>query len=158
MSGITRRRAAVKTGLTWMALSLTLLGCDLEPDVGPPIQERCDPTDSNPDVETSWSVDVASVLGRAQLGCVWCHDRESGGPGFAVSGLDLTSLETLRAGGARSGSNIIVAGDPCQSVLYQKLLAGPPFGSRMPLDGPPFLSNIEARVVHDWIAEGAKAN
>jgi hypothetical protein len=37
----------------------------------------------------------------------------------------------------------------------QKISAAPPFGARMPLDGPPFLSASQIQVISDWIAEGA---
>jgi hypothetical protein len=43
-------------------------------------------------------------------------------------------------------------------MLIQKLGAGPPFGSRMPLNGPPFWNSDELKLLHDWIAEGASDN
>jgi hypothetical protein len=39
--------------------------------------------------------------------------------------------------------------------LLQKIAEGPPFGSRMPLDGPPYLDEERQAVLADWIAEGA---
>jgi hypothetical protein len=40
----------------------------------------------------------------------------------------------------------------------QKLESTPPFGSRMPLDGPPYLEDAEVLLIRDWIAEGALDN
>jgi hypothetical protein len=37
-------------------------------------------------------------------------------------------------------------------------LPTPPFGSRMPYNGPPFYSPEDRAVLRDWIAEGARNN
>jgi len=138
---------------------LNLSACDLEPDVGGALTARCDNTDTDPSVDVSWSTDVAPLFLRTTGGCAPCHDPNAAGNiGFTVGGLALTSHEALLRGGARGGASIVVSGAPCSSVLYQKLLPGPPFGARMPLDGPPFLTSAELRIVHDWIAEGAGEN
>jgi len=132
-------------------------GCDLAPDVGPPQIERCLDEDGDPDNDVRWSVDIAPILARDEVGCARCHDPAGGNAvGVQLSGLDLSSYASLREGGARSGSSIVVPGAPCSSILYQKVLPGPPFGGRMPLDGPPYLSASELALIHDWIAEGAK--
>jgi len=51
-----------------------------------------------------------------------------------------------------------VAGRPCDSLLLQKLGPAPPFGSRMPMDGPPYLANEDLVQISDWIVEGANDN
>lgn len=138
------------------ACLLALHGCELAPDVGGPLQDRCLNEDSDPDSEVSFVADIGPILTRA---CRPCH--EPGGAnaiGFEIGGLDLTSHDGLVAGGASSGASIITAGQPCDSVLVQKLSAGPPFGSRMPFNGPPFLASEDLRQVRDWIAEGALDN
>ena len=92
---------------------------------------------------------------RASIGP---HGRATtGGFGFAVARLDLTSYAALRAGGATAGGDIVLPGTPCSSILWQKLSEGPPFGARMPLNGPPFLTDDQISLIHDWIAEGAGA-
>ena len=48
-----------------------------------------------------------------------------------------------------SGSNIVVPGRPCESVLLQKVGSAAPFGGRMPLNGPPFLNDDERQLIHD---------
>lgn len=144
-----------------LALVLVLAaGCDyFVPDVGDPLVERCSNEDSDPTTDVSFSADILAGLLRAQDTCVPCHDP--GGDdnlGFEIGGLDLTSYEGLVAGGANSGQSIVIPGSPCDSLLVQKLGAGPPFGSRMPFNGPPFLDTEQIRQVADWIAEGARDN
>jgi len=36
--------------------------------------------------------------------------------------------------------------------------SAPPFGSRMPSNGPPYFSPGERALIADWIAEGANDN
>lgn len=141
------------------AALLALAACDLEPDVGPATHARCMNADGDPGREVSFARDIAPIFARDAVGCATCHDPRSPNPvGVSLGGLDLTSYATLVAGGARSGPDIVVAGDPCGSVLYLKVSPGPPFGARMPHDGPPFLPEAELDLVHDWIAEGARDN
>lgn len=132
--------------------------CMLEPDVGPPLAGVCRDGDYDPEVSISFSMHLRPVIARQQGGCS-CHLPTSAGPGPAtqLSGLDLSSFASLRAGGLASGARIIVPGEPCASIMFQKASEAPPFGSRMPLGGP-FLTAEEQRVLHDWIAEGALDN
>jgi hypothetical protein len=146
----------------WLAALLG--GCvaleELEPDVGPPLAGACEPADSDPDVDVSFARDLRPLFGRERgmAGCS-CHTPTNGNPsGIALGGLDLGSVDSLMRGGFNSGSAIVIAGDPCASVLVDKLAGTPSFGSRMPLDGPPFLSDAELQLVRDWIAEGAEDN
>lgn len=151
------------TSLTLAGLALAALGLaactQIEPDVGPLLAGGCDNLDSDPGAEVSFSQQVRPLLSRPMGGCS-CHVPASGGPGIAtqITGLDLSSLGSLRNGGRSSGARIVLAGDPCESVLYQKVSEAPPFGSRMPLNGPPYFSREELTVLHDWIAEGALDN
>jgi len=141
-------------------LGVAIVGaCSLTPDVGPRLAGSCDNTDSRPDTPVSFRAQIRPLVGRSMGGC-GCHLPTSGSPGTGtqLSGLDLSSFDAVRDGGMISGDRIVVAGDPCASVLYQKLTDAPPFGSRMPLNGPPFFNADELRLVHDWIAEGANDN
>lgn len=143
-------------GLAGLAFT-ALAGC--APDVGPPLAGACDNADSNPAVNVSFSTQIRPLFNRTPGGC-GCHMPTSAGPGTAtqIAGLDLSSLQSLRAGGVISGSRIVVPGDPCASILYQKVEEAPPFGSRMPLDGPPYMTEEERTLLSDWIAEGANDN
>lgn len=143
----------------FFALALAPLGaaCDLEPDVGPPLSSRCSDADTDPSTAVRFGADILPLLRREVAGCVPCHDpREEGAIGVQTGGLELTSHASLMRGGVNSATTIVVPGRPCDSVLYLKVSPGPPFGGRMPFDGPPWLSGLELRLVHDWIAEGAK--
>jgi hypothetical protein len=146
-------RAALGPGLA------ILTACSLTPDVGPLLAGTCDNADSRSGSAVSFRADILPLVNRQVGGCS-CHLPSAGGAGTGtqLSGLNLSSFDDLREGGSISGDRIIVAGSPCSSILYQKLSDAPPFGSRMPLNGPPFLTADELRLVHDWIAEGAANN
>ncbi|MCK6550369.1 hypothetical protein L6R52_31320 [Myxococcota bacterium] len=155
-----------KVELTALFFTLALPACagaidELDPEVGAPINERCANQDSNPDVDVSFSAQILPVLKRQQgipVGCT-CHQPTEPNPiGFEQAGLDLSSFAALMRGGNNSKSNIVVPGQPCDSVLWQKISAGPPFGARMPFAGPPFLDDATRALFADWIAEGARDN
>ena len=144
-----------------LALSLFVVGCldPFSPDVGPPSIARCDPEDSNPGQDVSFADDIMPLLERrgSEGGCS-CHMPSSSRPfGIELSGLNLGSHEELMRGGANSMEDIVVPGDPCISILTQKIGQAPPFGSRMPSSGPPYMTEVEQQLIHDWIAEGANA-
>jgi len=144
-----------------------LAGCSVmyEPDVGPlhaaaavdggtgsdgiPPASVCG--DSDPSMPTSFSAHVRPLFSRSPGGCT-CHASST------TSGLTVGSYEALRRGGQNSGTNIIIAGKPCDSILVQKLGPAPPFGARMPYNGPPYFTAAELTIVKDWIAEGARNN
>ena len=139
-------------------LLLFTAGCleSIGPDVGPlaPTAPVC-PGDSDPAVAVTYRIDIAGgVLSRG--GCMNCHT--GGGMGLAESGLDMRTYMTLRTGGGRTGAAIVITGDPCASIIVQKIETAPPFGRRMPYDGPPYLSLADIQLVRDWIAEGARDN
>lgn len=136
-----------------LALVLVFAGCALDqaPDVGEPLIGQCDNAPADPSVTVSFSGDVHPLMTRSPGGCT-CHE------GKETSGLDVSSYESLRRGGINSGANIIIDNMPCSSILVQKLGPTPPFGSRMPFNGPPYFTDAERQLVHDWIAEGALDN
>ncbi len=141
---------AVAAGLAALA------GCldDFEPEVGPPHRPACSDEDSDPSARVSFRDDIQG--GLFARSCVACHTPQGPNPlGLRASGLDLSSRETLLRGGDEGGADTVVPGSPCESVLLQKLGPAPPFGARMPIDGPPFLDAEDRQLVADWIAEGA---
>ncbi|HTJ42486.1 MAG TPA: c-type cytochrome domain-containing protein [Kofleriaceae bacterium] len=139
---------------------LLIGGCvdSLAPDVGPIAHAPCTDDDSNPDRDVHFAADLHDgIFASETFHCVRCHTPSGATPiGYEVTGLDLSSYDTLTAG-AR-GFAVVVPGAPCASVLVQKLGEAPPFGGRMPLDGPPFLTDDDLQLVADWIAEGAREN
>lgn len=134
-------------------------GCldPLAPEVGEPLREACRNEDHHPDVAVDYQRDIVDGIFRSsEYHCLDCHSEYGATPlGYYVGGLDLSSYQGLRAGGAQSGAAIVIPGRPCDSILFQKIDEGPPFGSRMPLDGPPYLDEEEEEILADWIAEGA---
>lgn len=48
----------------------------------------------------------------------------------------------------------VVPGDPDNSFLIQKLGSFPPFGDRMPLNGP-YFQQVTINVIREWIDNGA---
>ncbi len=133
----------------------------LDPMVGPPLVERCSNVDSDPNTEVSFSRDIQPILQAKrdqEPGCN-CHMPSDPNPiGLEATGLDLSNYSGLIRGGINTSANLVVAGQPCESVLWKKISAGPPFGARMPFNGPPFLSSEAIQTISDWIAEGARDN
>lgn len=148
------------------AVLLFATGCldaiePLNAEVGEPVAARCIGADSDPDVSISFRADILPILTRNEPGVAGCscHQPTSTNRiGIDVGGLDLSSFAGLSAGGVNSRGSVFVPGDPCNSVMVQKTGQGPPFGSRMPFNGPPFLTDTERQAVIDWIAEGANDN
>lgn len=54
--------------------------------------------------------------------------------------------------------NRVEPGSPDESYLVQKVEGTAAVGGRMPLDGPPFLTNAQIQSIRDWIAAGAEDN
>jgi hypothetical protein len=108
--------------------------------------------DSDPSTPVSFTQHVRPLLGRSPGGCTGCHGTS------ATSGFNVTSYDALLRGGQVSNDAIVIPGNPCDSVLYQKLGPAPPFGARMPYNGPPFYTSTDLAVFRDWIAEGALNN
>ncbi|MBA3453480.1 MAG: hypothetical protein H0T42_10345 [Deltaproteobacteria bacterium] len=140
-----------------IAVALAGTGCldALGPELGPEL-EACAPEDSDPQRAISFRSDILD--GLLTRTCAKCHTPEARNPiGISMGGLDLSRYATLRAGGNISGAGVVIDGDPCRSVLSQKLGEAPPFGARMPRGGP-YLDLVEQQVIADWIAEGARDN
>ncbi|HEX2676262.1 MAG TPA: hypothetical protein VHM19_06470, partial [Polyangiales bacterium] len=64
----------------------------------------------------------------------------------------------LMHGGTASRDTVVIPGDPCGSLITQKISDAPPAGQRMPSDGPPYLTPGERQLINDWILEGARDN
>jgi hypothetical protein len=132
----------------------------LEPDVGDVRAGLCKPEDSDPEHDVSFKQEIEPLFERpnGQGGC-GCHmptGRKASG--LELTGLRLGSYADLMRGGDKSHDTIVVPGDPCASLVVQKTSNAPPSGSRMPSDGPPYLSPTEHALLSDWIAEGAHDN
>ena len=144
------------------ALILASHACiaDIEPDVGALRAGTCKPEDSDPNHDVSFKDDVLVLFQRSggQAGC-GCHQPSNRRTsGIDATGLSLENYHSLMRGGNASHDTIVVPGDPCASLIVQKVSSAPPSGARMPPSGPPFLSPTEITLLSDWIAEGAHDN
>lgn len=133
-------------------------GCDesLQPIAGP--SPNLTPTFSSIQRDIFESSDEA---GRAA--CVTCH--RPGGIGFFAVGLDLTSSASSYNGlvgvssRQRPGVLRVAPGDPENSYLIHKLDGRQGIGGRpMPLNGPPYLTAGQIRIIKRWIETGAPNN
>ena len=87
----------------------------------------------------------AEVAALLQERCVFCHSGED-----APLGLRLDSHEAVLAGS--ENGPVVLAGQPAASPLMRRLRGE--IAPRMPLDGPPFLSDAQIALVGGWIAAG----
>ena len=80
--------------------------------------------------------------------CVICHSGPS-----AAAGLRLDTFEGLLAGSANGP--VVKPGDPASSELLRRLNGSSQ--PRMPMTGPPFLTDAEIALFESWIAGGLQA-
>lgn len=90
--------------------------------------------------------DVAPII---KANCVKCHDHK-GLMGPPPEGLVLASYREMMNGTERT---YVVPGNPGASELVRKI-RGQSF-PRMPMDGPPYLSDGEIGMIERWVALGA---
>jgi serine/threonine protein kinase len=104
---------------------------------------------------TAGSYQIVRQIGEGGMGAVYLGTYSILGRPAAIK-LLLPEL-SQRRGGVRSGTDIIIDGKPCDSILIQKLGPAPKFGARMPNDGT-ILPEEDLTLLKDWIAEGALNN
>jgi mono/diheme cytochrome c family protein len=86
--------------------------------------------------------DLAPILAER---CVLCHAGE-----FAPAGLALDSHEALLRGSARGP--VLIAGRPDESELIRRIRGESQ--PRMPMTGPPFLTDEEIALFEQWVQAG----
>jgi mono/diheme cytochrome c family protein len=77
--------------------------------------------------------------------CIMCHSGTN-----AAAGLSLDSYDALLKGSAKGP--VVKAGDPAASELIRRLKGSSQ--PRMPMTGPPFLSDNEITLFENWITNG----
>jgi hypothetical protein len=98
----------------------------------------------------------ADSTGRAA--CTQCHNTIGG----RFNGLDLSPAVAYNnlvgvASRGRVGAVRVIPGDPENSYLVHKLEGRPGIvGVRMPLSGPPYLTDGQVQVIKRWIELGAR--
>ena len=146
------------TALALVALASIALApaCDtFQPEVGERLT-ACVDADSNPAVKVSFKDQIRPILAGKQgtPPCGMCHSPVAGTmEGFNATNFDIRTLGSIRKGGINTRGTTIVAGQPCESAIVQKLKGT--FGdARMPKGGP-YWSAEQIQLMIDWIAEGA---
>jgi hypothetical protein len=156
------RVSAIALGVACVVTLLGLSSCiaEVEPEVGPVRAGVCKSEDSDPAHTVSFRNDLEPLFMRpfGSAGC-GCHQPSSKRTsGIDATGFDVSTWSSFRRGGNSSKDTAVVPGDPCESLVVQKVSTAPPTGSRMPSDGPPYLTPKEIALLSDWIAEGALDN
>lgn len=123
------------------------------------------------DLPFSGSSFAAQIQPIFDTNCIRCH--APGGIGFNGTGGDQNNGLDLTLGNSHgklvnqltfeapdiTPRRRVIPGEPDSSYIIQKIISdSPKFGNRMPLDGPPFLSQGEIELIRNWIEEGAPNN
>jgi hypothetical protein len=132
--------------------ALTVGGCD---------EKLSDVTGPTPNlVPTYDSIDqeiFQSTDGAGRRACVTCHTGRI--PNISInfsSGVDSYALLVNVPSRQRPNLMLVAPGNPDASYLIQKLEGSAGIaGLRMPLSGPPYLTEGQIRVIRRWIEEGA---
>lgn len=143
-----------------LAALLALLACS-----SPEVSYLAPPATATPTADAaagsvSFSLQIRPLINRGDgptnYGCRRCHDPSQPDPqGYQQTGLDLSSLGTLRGGGRSTGKRIVVPGNPDASAIVQKVEGTYAIGARMPKDRTPW-SVDEIALLRRWIQEGAQ--
>lgn len=98
-------------------------------------------TGAGAEAEVSYS-NLSPILAQR---CLMCHTGE-----FAPGGLALDTFDALMMGSARGP--VVLAGNPSESELIRRIkgITQP----RMPMTGPPFLSESEIGLFERWVVAG----
>ena len=125
-----------------LSFIIIALGCA---DYGDP------PTNSSGTV--SFAADIQDTL-AVQCAKSGCHGIDSSQGGFTMGNV---TWSEIRNGSGNHGL-VVIPGNASASNLFLKTTASPPFGTRMPNDGPPYLSIQAQTAIRDWINQGALDN
>lgn len=88
--------------------------------------------------------DVFPIL---EENCLACHHN----PG-APKGLSMETYEVLMKGSVNGP--VVIAGDAKSSEMFKRLKGET--HPRMPMNGPPYLNEIETQLIANWIDAGLK--
>jgi hypothetical protein len=117
-------------------------------DAGSPKSDAATSADATPD-SSGGCGSVEETILHANCTNSGCHTASG-----SAGSLDLESADVLGRLSNKSATGgtgvLITPGDPDASVLYAKLTATPPFGTRMPFGGS--LDDASIACVREWIA------
>jgi hypothetical protein len=140
-------------GVLAVALTVAVAACDEK------LSDVTGPTQNLTPTFSSIQTDIFNAPDSAgRLACTQCHNAIGG----RFNGLDLSAAVAYtnlvgRASVGKPGAVRVIAGDPENSYLIHKLEGRPGIvGARMPLVGPPYLTDGQILVIKRWIELGAR--
>lgn len=136
-------------------LVLFSAGCD---------EKLSDLTGPTPDLQPTLSSITAQIFtssdSSGRRSCSGCHTDVGRNPS---AGLNLKDAATAyaqlvgRPSARKAGAVFVIPGDPDNSYLVHKLeVRNDIVGVRMPIGGPPYLTDGQMLVIRRWIQAGAK--
>lgn len=135
---------------------VALAGCD---------EKLSDLTGPTPDLKPTLSSIQSLILSNSdssgRRACTLCHTDVGRTPAAGLNLRDGVSFASLvgRPSARKAGATFVVPGDPDNSYLVQKLEGRSDIvGVRMPIGGPPFVTEGQMLVIRRWIKEGAANN
>jgi mono/diheme cytochrome c family protein len=99
---------------------------------------------------------TSDSAGRSR--CLGCHTSTGRAPAGGLNlNPDVAYDQLVNAVSARKpGAVRVIPGDPDNSYVVEKLEgAASIVGARMPINGPPFLTDGQIKIIRRWIAIGA---
>lgn len=142
------------SGILTLITALSMIGCD---------EKLSNLTGPTPNLQPTLSsiqrdiFEASDSSGRTP--CVQCHTNVGRNPSGGLVLLSGASYSTLVGVGSlqKPGAVRVIAGDPANSYLIQKLEGAAGInGRRMPFNGPPYLTDGQILVIKRWIELGAK--
>ena len=135
---------------------MAVAGCDqkLSTLAGP--TPNLEPTFSSVQSQIFETTDVAG-----RQACVNCHTNVGRNPSGGLNLLHALAYDQIVnvASARKPGATRVVPGDPDNSYLVHKIEGRTGIvGARMPISGPPFLTDGQILILRRWIALGAPRN
>ena len=112
----------------------------------------------NDSLPISFATQVRPLIQTSCAKLGFCHGSASNPGGGLYLGSTVTYPIVINATGINTGGKVVRPDSSSVSTLYTKTTATPPFPSRMPSDGPPYLDSAQQRWIRDWIDQGALDN
>lgn len=154
-----------QAGVRWIAclaivtaLCLSAAACD---------EKLSTLTGPTPGLEPTWASIHANIItstdSSGRSACTQCHTNVGRTPAgrLNLAGDAASAYAALvgRPSSFKAGATLIIPGDPDNSYFLHKLHgASDIVGVRMPLNGPPYLTDGQLLVIERWVRNGAANN
>lgn len=131
----------MKRVLVLMAASMLAVQCSKKLPTAPEPDPTGDPV--------SYSATIQPIFNAR---CVSCHSASVPQSGVAMQ----SHAAVMASVGSLYAGPVVIAGNPSDSPLVDKIEPSPRFGSRMPQGGS--LTSAQIALIRQWIQEGAQNN